>query len=240
MLKLIGILIVAVGFALRANPLLVVTVAGLSTGLVAGLSFHEVVGQFGRFFVENRYMTLPIVLIVPVIGLLEHYGLQEQAEGWIRRAKAATAGRVLLLYTAVRQVSIALGVNIGGHAGMVRPLVAPLAEGAAHARHGPLSEASAQRIRAHAAAAENVGNFFGEDIFIAVGAILLMKGFFEAQGLTVSVWAMALWGIPTALAAFAVMAWRARALDRHLEREAASTGQSAPPAPDRGVEAPRA
>ena len=71
--------------------------------------------------------------------------------------------------------------------------------------------ASAPASSAHAAAAENVGNFFGEDIFIAVGAILLMKGFFEAQGLTVSVWAMALWGIPTALAAFAVMAWRARA-----------------------------
>jgi len=54
---------------------------------------------------------------------------------------------------------------------------------------------------------ENVGNFFGEDIFVAVGAILLMKGFLSAQKIEVSVWAMSFWGIPTALVAFAVVAW---------------------------------
>ena len=221
MIKLIGILVVALGFALRFNTLLVVMAAGIATGLVAGMSFNEIMAQFGQFFVENRYMTLPVVLIVPVVGLLERYGLQERAEALIRQARAATAGRVLLLYTAVRQVSIALGVNIGGHAQMVRPLVAPMAEAAAKARHGELPEKTVERIRAHAAAAENVGNFFGEDVFIAVGAILLMKGFFDAQKIEVSVWAMALWGIPTALVAFAVMWWRARALDRWVAREVA-------------------
>jgi len=134
----------------------------------------------------------------------------------IRRSGSTSAGRVLLLYTAVRQISIALGINIGGHAATVRPLVAPLAEGAARARHGRLSAADQADLRAHAAMAENIGNFFGEDIFIAVGAILLMKGFFDTQGLDVSIWAMALWGIPTALVALAAMWWRAGALDRRL------------------------
>ncbi|HUJ43005.1 MAG TPA: DUF969 domain-containing protein [Opitutaceae bacterium] len=223
MIKLIGVLVVAAGFALRFNTLLVVMAAGIATGLCAGLSFHEIMTQFGRFFVENRYLTLPVVLIVPVIGLLERYGLQEHAERFIRGARAVTAGRVLLLYTAVRQVSIALGVNVGGHAGAVRPLIAPMAEGAARARHGDLPEEMVQTVRAHAAAAENVGNFFGEDIFIAVGAVLLMKGFFEAVGLAVDVWSMALWGIPTALAAFGAMWWRCRRLDRSLARVAAKT-----------------
>ena len=222
MIKLIGILVVAAGFALRCNTLLVVMAAGIATGLCAGMSFHEIMAQFGKYFVENRYMTLPVVLIVPVIGLLECYGLQEHAERFIRNARAATAGRVLLLYTAMRQISIALGVNIGGHAGAVRPLVAPMAEGAARARHGALPEKTVQAIRAHAAAAENVGNFFGEDVFIAVGAVLLMKGFFDAEGINVGVWAMALWGIPTALVAFAVLWWRCRRLDRRVAREAAT------------------
>jgi uncharacterized membrane protein len=102
----------------------------------------------------------------------------------------------------------------------VRPILVPLAEGAAHARHGPLSKATANSIRAHAAAAENIGTFFGEDIFIAVGAVLLMKGFFDDQKVEVSTWAMALWGIPTALAAFALMGWRAHALDRRIARDA--------------------
>jgi uncharacterized membrane protein len=174
---------------------------------------------FGKFFVENRYMTLPIVVMVPLIGLLEKHGLQERAEILIKQAKAATAGRVILLYTFVRQIAIALGIRIGGHAEAVRPLVVPMAEAAARSRHGEISDATAQTIRANAAAGENVGNFFGEDVFIAVGAILLMKGFFEAEGMEVSVWAMALWGLPTALVASAVMIWRMRVLDRRIARE---------------------
>src|SRR4051812_15183898 len=131
MIKLIGILVVALGFALRFNTLLVVMAAGISTGLVAGLSFNEIMGLFGKYFVENRNVTLLVILMLPVVGLLERHGLRERAETLIQRVKAATAGRVLLVYTAIRQISIALGVNIGGHAAMVRPLVSPMAEAAA-------------------------------------------------------------------------------------------------------------
>ena len=223
MIKLIGILVVGVGFALRFNTLLVVMAAGIGTGLVAGMSFNEIMELFGKYFVENRYMTLPVVLMVPLIGLLERHGLQERAEVLIKRTESATAGRVILLYTAVRQITVALGINLGSsggaHASFVRPLVAPMAEGAARARHGELPPKTVQVILAHAAAAENTGNFFGEDVFIAVGAILLMKGFFDALGMEVSVWEMALWGIPTALVAFAVMVWRTRVLDTRIARE---------------------
>lgn len=231
MIKLIGILVVAVGFALRFNTLVVVMAAGIATGMVSGLTFNEVITLFGKYFVENRYMTMLVILMVPVIGLLERYGLQERAETLIRGVRAATAGRVILMYTAVRQLSISIGVNIGGHASAVRPLVAPMAEGAASARHGPLPAKSVQAIRAHAAAGENVGNFFGEDIFIAVGAILLMKGFFDTLKVEVSVWAMALWGIPTALVAFATMAWRTRVLDRRVAREVAAAEREGPRKP---------
>ena len=220
MIKLIGIALIVAGFAFRLNALLAVLAAGLATGLAAGFSLHEIVGMVGKYFVESRTVTLPIVLMYPVIGLLERHGLKERAETLIRSTKAATAGRVVLLYTALRQISISLGVNIGGHAGMVRPLVAPMAEAAARTQLGDLPRASIEQIRAHAAAGENIGNFFGEDIFIAVGAILLMKGFFDAQGIPVSVWAMALWGAPTAFIAFVAMAWRCWRLDHRLAQNA--------------------
>ena len=229
MIKLIGIIVVVAGFALRLNTLLVVLLSGIVTGLVSGMSFNEIMEEFGRLFITNRYMTLPIVLMLPVVGLLERYGLRERAETLISRSAAATAGRVLLLYTGIRQVSIALGINIGGHAGAVRPLLAPLAEGAARVCYGRLSKAMVERIRANAAAAENVGNFFGEDIFVAVSSILLMKSFFDGLKIAVSTWSMALWGIPTAIGAFALMAWRTHALDRHLTRDAASAAGTAKP-----------
>jgi uncharacterized membrane protein len=264
-IKLIGILVVALGFALRFNTLLVVMVAGIATGLVAGMSFNEIMELFGKYFVENRYMTLTVVLMLPVVGLLERYGLRERAETIIRRSRAATAGRVLIFYTAVRQISIAFGVNIGGHAPMVRPLVAPMAEAAARWRTVPLPpeeqvparpaiarvvggdraiaitlpaitetkvavelpEKTIEAIRAHAAAAENIGNFFGEDTVFAVGAVLLIQGTLQAQGYDVGLWALSLWGIPTALVAFGCLVWRARVLDQRIACDAAEAKKEA-------------
>jgi uncharacterized membrane protein len=225
MIKLIGILVVAVGFAFRFNTLLVVTVAGIVTGLVSGYSFNEILALFGQFFIDNRYMSLPIILTLPVIGVLERYGLKERAESLIKKAKNATTGRVLLTYLFIREGSAAIGLNIGGHAQTVRPLVAPMAEGAAAARYGELSEKTKNDIKAHSAAAENTGWFFGEDIFIATGAILLMKGFFDSVGIDVDVWDMALWGIPTAITALIVSWFRFNRLDRRIAK-AAGKGSS--------------
>ncbi|CAG9614376.1 hypothetical protein BACCIP111899_03603 [Bacillus rhizoplanae] len=217
MVKLIGILLVAVGFLFRLNTLLVVMVAGIVTGMVSGMSFHEVISLFGKFFVENRYMSMPILLTLPVIGILERYGLKERAEALITKSKGATTGRVLLSYFTIREATAAIGLNIGGHAQTVRPLVAPMAEGAAQARYGKLPEKLKEKIKASAAAAENTAWFFGEDIFIATGAILLMKGFFDSVGMHVDVWDMALWGIPTAISAFIVSWIRFRQIDRHID-----------------------
>ncbi len=220
MLTLIGVLIVIVGFALRFNPLLVVTVAGLATGLAAKLPFEKILTTFGDAFVQNRYMSL-FILTLPVIGLLERYGLKEQAQNLIGKVKVATTGRLLILYLFVREASAALGLtSLGGHAQMVRPLVAPMAEGAAEAKHGRLPDRLRHEIRAHSAAVDNVGLFFGEDIFIAIGAILLMVGFFNEYGIRMEPLQIAVWGIPTAVAAFLIHSTRLVMLDRKIKRVA--------------------
>ncbi|CAA7599543.1 Protein of unknown function (DUF969) [Acididesulfobacillus acetoxydans] len=131
MWSLIGVLVVVVGFVLRINPLLVVTVAGLVTGLIARLPLDKILTQFGTSFVVNRYMSL-FILILPVIGLTERYGLKEQAENLVSKVRVATTGRILILYLFLRELTSALGLtSLGGHAQMVRPLIAPMAEGAA-------------------------------------------------------------------------------------------------------------
>ncbi|MBM3855680.1 MAG: DUF969 domain-containing protein [Verrucomicrobia bacterium] len=216
MIKLVGILVVAVGFACRLNTLLVVLAAGIATGLVAGMSFNEIMALFGQFFVDNRFMTLPVVLMLPVVGLLERHGMKERVAKLIQSSRAATSGRVLLLYHALRGGTSTVGLNIGNHASMVRPLVAPMAEGAALAKHGPLAPAQVASIRAHAAAAENLGNFFADDIIVAVGPVLLIKGLYDSAGVTASVWSIALWGAPTAVFVLGVGWWRYRVLDRRL------------------------
>ena len=147
LVKLIGILLVAVGFLFRLNTLLVVMVAGIVTGMVSGLSFYDAISMFGKFFIENRYMSMPIILTLPVIGILERYGLKERAEALITKSKGATTGRVLMSYFTIRESSAALGLNIGGHAQTVRPLVAPMAEGAAQGKYGKLPEKLREKLK---------------------------------------------------------------------------------------------
>ena len=228
MITLLGMLVVVVGFALRANPLLVVVAGGLTTGVAAGFSFNEVVAMIGQFFTDNRALMLPIILMVPIVGVLERHGLQERVAMLIQRATAATAGRVLWGYQLLRGFTSMFGLSIGNHAAMVRPLIAPMAEGAAVVRPGTPSRQSRDEIRAHAAAAENVGNFFSDDIFVAIGALLLIKAFFDNAGVAVALSDLKLWSLPTALWVVLVGWWRYRRLDARLKKAAAAAKERAP------------
>lgn len=108
MLTLIGVAIVVIGFVLRMNPLMVVTVAGLATGIASGLGPLAVVAAFGKAFITSRYVAI-VWLVLPVIGLLEHAGLKERARSVVSGLRAATVSRVLLAYFAIRQITAALG-----------------------------------------------------------------------------------------------------------------------------------
>lgn len=217
---LIGVAWVIAGFALRQNPALVVVSAGLVTGLSAGKDLLAVLELFGTAFVNQRYLVL-FLLTLPVIGLLERHGLKQHAQSWIARLKRATTARLLIAYLGLRQVSAMLGlISLGGHPQTVRPLLAPMAEGAAEARHGALDDDQRQRLRALCAGTDNVGLFFGEDVFVAFGAVLLMQGFYAENGIVLEPLQIALWGIPTALCAFAIHAARIQRFEYRLEREA--------------------
>ena len=217
MLVLSGILVVIVGFIAGFNPLLVVTVAGFVTGLAAGINPITVLGDFGHAFITSRFVAL-IWLVVPVVGLLERAGLRERAQTLIGNVQAATTGRLLLLYLLLRQITAALGLtSLGGHAQMVRPLIAPMAE-AAEEKNGPITEDTRMMIRANAAAADNIGVFFGEDIFLAIGSILLIKGVLQQNGIIVQPINLSLWAIPTAIMTFIIHGTRLMLLDRRLKR----------------------
>ena len=136
MLVLSGIVIIVAGFLLRFNPLLVVLVSAMATGLAAGIGPLDLIAAFGKAFNDSRYVTV-IYMVLPVIGLLERHGLQERARTLIAGLKGFTVGRLLLGYLAFRQITAALGlVSVAGHAQTVRPLVAPMAEAAAQQQSG--------------------------------------------------------------------------------------------------------
>jgi uncharacterized membrane protein len=217
MMVLLGVLLVVVGFALRFNPLLVVTVAGIVSALLAGISPVHILDAFGSGFANSRSVTIAFV-VLPVIGLLERYGLQQRAKTLISQAAALTAGRLLLLYLFLRQATSAVGLtSIGGTPQMVRPVIYPMAEGAAMRKHGELPERVTETIKAHSAAADTIGQFFGEDCFVAVGSVLLIASYVNANyNVKLDPLQIAIWAIPTAVAAFLIHGFRLLLLDKRL------------------------
>ncbi len=215
---LLGIVLVVIGFALRLNPLMVVVGAAIATGLFAGLDVVAVVEALGKAFNDNRYISVTWI-ILPVIGLLERYGLQQRARALIENVRGATMGKLLTYYLAFRQITAALGMkDIGGHPQAVRPLVAPMAEAAAEMSHGELSQEDREKVKAMSAATDNVGLFFGEDIFFAIASILLIQGVFESYGYPLTPLELSVWAIPTAVCAFIIHGWRISVLDRRIGR----------------------
>ena len=220
MLILLGVVVIVVGFAIRLNPLLVVVAAAFVSGWFAGLSPLQVIAAFGKAFNENRYVSIAY-LALPLVGVLERAGLRERAAAIIAGLKGVTTGRFLISYMALRQVTAAIGlVAIAGQPQTVRPLIAPMAEAATEAHDGPPELATRYAVRAMAAATDNVAVFFSEDIFVAMGSVLLMVGFLTSSKIVLDPIHISVWSIPTAIAAFAIHGGRLLLFDRRLARGA--------------------
>ncbi len=130
----------------------------------------------------------PIVwLALPVIGLLERAGLKERrasrspASGSRRRGACSSSTS-----RSARSPRRSASTSLGGHAQMVRPLSRRWPKRRRRTEHGR----AARRGRATTSARTpprptTSALFFGEDIFIAIGSILLIKSFLEQNGIAV-------------------------------------------------------
>lgn len=233
LLKLAGVAIIVIGLALRLRTTLVVVVAALVTGLVAGLPLfsHEgffqhlpyltkpgqtgVINTLGKAFADNRLMTL-FIITLPAIGLAERYGLQERSGNLIRKIRAATVGRLLIVYQLFRALHGVMGIRIYGHPSFVRPLIFPMSLGAA-----PSSDTdSIDKIKAANAAAENYGFFYPQNLNPVQAGILLVYGVLQGIGLTVSVWDLVKYSIPVVAGSIVFGVIQFLWLDRVLRRMA--------------------
>ena len=224
---LLGVAVVVAGFALKRNPMVVVVTAGLVSGFAAGKSPGDLLELFGTAFVNSRSL-LMLTLTLPVIGVLERAGLRERARTWILGFTRLTLAGLLIAYLTIRQVLAMFGlIHIAGPAQTVRPLLAPMTEATATRQLGALDDDARERVRSMSAATDNVGLFFGEDVFLAFGAVLLIKAFFDNQGIHLEPLTIGLWALPTAIAAFVIHAVRIIIFERRLRRRVASSRATA-------------
>ena len=217
-MELVGILIIIVGFVLKLDTIAVVVTAGITTGLVAHMGIGEILSTLGEAFVTNRTTCL-FMLIVPIIGLCERYGLKAKAVMLIKKASNLSTGILLSGYTLVREATIAMGVTLGGHPQFVRPLVSPMAEGAAIAKYGELDQEDLDKIRAYSAASDNIGNFYAQNVFMANAGVLLIVSTLEGLGINVDALELSKVAIIVAVIAFVLWIAQNVILDRKLKKK---------------------
>lgn len=227
-LKLIGVAVVLVGFALRWRVTGVVLAAGLATAIVAGMppvgteAAPGILDTLGLAFANQRIITL-FVLALPAIGLSERFGLQEQARRLILKLRAATVGRLQVVYQIFRVIVVGLGIRLGsGHVTFSRPLVVPMAMGAA----GLEEETDRERpetdvVKAACGASENYGNFYGQNLFFGAAGVALVVTTLKEHGLEVDPRRVALWAIPIAIVSVVFGVVQFGLLDRWLARRGA-------------------
>ena len=213
---IIGILIIVIGFALKLDSIAVVVISAIVTALIAKMPFIDILKLIGKSFVDARYMSL-FFLTLPVIGISERYGLREQSAILIKKLHHVTTGRLLIFYQIIREIAGALSLRIGGHAQFVRPLVEPMAQGAAGSDN--LSEDLKDEIKGASAASENFGNLFGQNLFFASSGTLLVLGTLTEQGYEITGQQIALWGIPVAITAVIIAGIRYLLLDKKIKNE---------------------
>lgn len=197
MIKLIGVLIILLGFTLKLDTIAVVLLAGIATGLVSSMDFMEILDVLGTAFVSTRNMTL-LLLTLATVGLLERNGLRERATKCISSLQGATCGKILTLYVIIRTIASAMSLRIQGHVQFIRPLIYPMAKGAAE-RDGKLTKELDEEVKALANSMENFGNFYGQNIFIGSSGVLLIMGTLKEAGVVVDVYDIAKASIPMAV-----------------------------------------
>ena len=218
LLKLLGILIVVIGFVLKLDSILIIMIAAIVTALVAGMDPVTFLETLGSSFVANRSMCV-FVMVMVVTGTLERNGLKQAAANLMMKFKNASAGVVLAIYGVFRLIFAAFNVSFGGVAGFVRPIVMPMATAAAKKNGKKISEKYEENLKGMASGMENIAWFFGQVLFVGTSGMILVQSTLASLGYDVELVDLMKVQIPVAIIAVAVAIVYYYLKDKQLSRK---------------------
>lgn len=200
LIKLLGILIVIVGFALKLDSILIILVAAIVTAFAGGLGVTGLLETLGTSFVANRNMAI-FILIMLVTGTLERNGLKQAAANLIGKFKKASSGIVIGMYGIMRVIFAAFNVSFGGVAGFVRPIVLPMTIGAVESKGNEVNEEHLEELKGMSSGMENITWFFGQVLFVGGAGALLVQSTLASLGYSVELIDLVIVEIPVAIVA---------------------------------------
>lgn len=179
-LCLLGVLVIVVGFALGLDTVAVVVISALVSALVSGIDFVSFLRILGKGFIDNRMVSI-FFLTLPTIGIIERHGLKKAAVNLINKINNLTPGRIFDIYTAIREIAALFGISLQGQVQFIAPLINPMAQAAGKV-NGELTELEVDQIKGRAAASENFGNFYAQNLFIGSSSVLLIASTMKSLG----------------------------------------------------------
>lgn len=203
LVKLLGVLIVIVGFALKLDSILIIVLAMIVTALTSGAGFGGMLTTLGTSFVNNRSMAI-FILIMLVTGTLERDGLKLAAAKLISKVKNATSGAVIAAYGVMRGIFAAFNVSFGGVAGFVRPIIMPMAVGAIEASGNKPNEDHVEQLKGMASGMENLAWFYCQVLFVGGAGGLLVQSTLAQLGYDVELLDLAKVEIPIGILAVVI------------------------------------
>ena len=198
LLKLSGILIVIIGFALKLDSILIIMAAAFVTAFVGNMGVAGLLETLGESFISNRNMAI-FILIMLVTGTLERNGLKNAAASLIGKMKNASAGAIIGLYGIMRGIFAAFNVGFGGVAGFVRPIIMPMAVAAIESDDKKEDEKYEEELKGMASSMENIAWFFGQVLFVGGSGALLVQSTLETLGYQTDLTELAAIEVPVAL-----------------------------------------
>lgn len=223
-LKLIGILIIVLGFYFKWDTIGTVLIAAIVTGLVSHMDMMTILETLGKAFVDNRMVSL-FILTLPMVGMIERFGLKTQATRLINRIQGITSGRIMSVYLFIREVAGLASIRIGGHPQFVRPLMNPMVQAAAKSKFKQKIEpVDEEKLKAHIAAMENYGNFFGQNLFVGASGVLLIVATFQSLRMEVKAVEIALYSAPIAIVVLIIGVIQNVLFDRKMNRKYGEKG----------------
>lgn len=225
LLKLLGIVIVIVGFVMKMDSILIIMAAAVVTALVSGIDLVTLLETLGSSFVSNRSMCT-FVIVFLVTGTLERNGLKQAASDLMTKFKNATAGVVIGIYGVFRLFFAAFNISFGGAAGFIRPIVMPMASAAVERDGKPIDPDHLEQLKGMAAGMDNVAWFFGQVLFVGTSGMLLVQSTLADLGYPVELLDLMMVQIPVAITAVAVAIIYYYLKDRQLMKRRAAGGES--------------
>lgn len=198
LLKLSGILIVIIGFALKKDSILIILSAAIVTALVGGLGIEGLLTTLGKSFVANRAMAI-FILIMLVTGTLERNGIKESSAKLLSKSNKSSPGMVIGSYGVMRAIFAAFNVSFGGVAGFVRPIIIPMISGTVESKGLKMNDEYMEELKGMSSGMENIAWFFCQVLFIGGSGALLVQSTLASFNLHVELVDLAKVEIPVAI-----------------------------------------